>query len=117
MNRIVVASKLWLFVTSGGAEVACVELFKRISNRQAAEERQERRAMLRGLAQTYFEHSRSIILILVFWRSSASLASFGDFTLERRPGWIVLHRGMQKLLEYEEAYKAGYTAAQKSRAG
>jgi hypothetical protein len=33
------------------------------------------------------------------------------------PGWIVLHRGMQKLLVYEEAYEAGYKAARRSRAG
>lgn len=33
------------------------------------------------------------------------------------PGWIVLHRGMQKLLEYAEAYEAGYSAAKRSRAG
>lgn len=33
------------------------------------------------------------------------------------PGWIVLHRGMQKLLAYEEAYEAGYSAAKRSRAG
>jgi hypothetical protein len=33
------------------------------------------------------------------------------------PGWIVLHRGMQKLLAYEEAYEAGYKAARRSRTG
>ena len=33
------------------------------------------------------------------------------------PGWLVLYRGMQKLLAYEEGYEAGYRAAKRSRAG
>jgi len=31
------------------------------------------------------------------------------------PGWLVLYRGMQKLLVYEEAYEAGYAAAARKR--
>jgi hypothetical protein len=31
------------------------------------------------------------------------------------PGWLVLYRGMQKLLVYEEAYEAGYEAGARKR--
>jgi hypothetical protein len=50
-------------------------------NRHGAEERQENETMLRALALTYCLQTRSIVLILVVWRSSASLASFGDSLL------------------------------------
>ena len=77
------------FVTSGGATFARVELFdegRARSNRQDAEERQGRESeqCSAGLHRRIACSCGALVLIFVVWRSSASLASFGDFTLPTR---------------------------------
>jgi hypothetical protein len=52
-----------------------------VSNRQDAEERQQREQCSAGLHGRSAYTCGAFILILVVWRSSACLASLGDFTL------------------------------------